>query len=106
MNPNNNAYVCSVCGEEYAQMASFLEHHQQHPDNERAKYECVGCLKRFRNAIYFRTHIMRVHENKGKLFIIELIRCVTEFDLQGKDLLTLRLIKEDFKKLTMKMWKM
>lgn len=64
----DDVYECSVCEEQFIEAKAFLAHHFLHPNNDQRKFECVKCLKRFKDTSSFRTHITRVHENKGLYF--------------------------------------
>lgn len=64
---SNEFYECSVCGEHFYEIKSFLAHHEQHSDTHRKKNLCMqnSCLKQFQNSKEFKKHVKRSHEIKG-----------------------------------------
>ncbi|XP_045148274.1 zinc finger and SCAN domain-containing protein 18 [Echinops telfairi] len=59
-------YVCSECGEAFAWISYFFEHHRRHTGRQR--YACQGCWKTFRFSMALAEH-RKTHE-KEKAFML------------------------------------
>lgn len=80
-----NKLICSTCGKNFKSSSTLKCHERSHlPDDERLKYPCTYCERRFANAHVLKIHTARIHE-KTTFFTCEFCGkgFTTKSDLAG-----------------------
>lgn len=76
-------FICSVCGRSFKEKQILKNHEKIHlPDEEKLKYPCKFCHKKFINSHCLKVHVARIHE-KVSYFFCEICGkgCTTKSDL-------------------------
>lgn len=80
---NSTKFICSVCGRSFKEKQILKNHEKIHlPDEEKLKYPCKFCEKKFINSHCLKVHVARIHE-KISYFFCEICGkgCTTKSDL-------------------------
>lgn len=76
-------FICSICGRSFKEKQILKNHEKIHlPDEEKLKYPCTFCEKKFINSHCLKVHVARIHE-KVSYFFCEICGkgCTTKSDL-------------------------